>query len=177
MTRLTLRMVSSTRPTLNETLAIVSYFSGFDDTFDDSFRAELAKKSPKAENELRGNSADESDSVETGGEVSLPRDETFNGKVKDAFNRKFIMEVLPKLPRLPNGMVLLAAHEQSPLINCGEIYKMRLCRPDIPLSYSELFDDCCTVRFTNNARLISDECQIIKDRILNRIKTTCCFRN
>ena len=109
------------------------------------------------------------ESVEDENEVGLPSVGMFQQKVKDAFNEKFVAEILPKLPRLPNGMVLLAAHEQSPLVDCGEIYKMRLCRPDVPLGYSELFDDCCTVRFTNNARLISDECQIIKDRMHSQV--------
>ena len=88
-------------------------------------------------------------------------------RVKNAFHDAFIREFLPQLPKFPNGMVLLAAHEQSPLLDCGEVYKARMCRPDVPIGSSEVFESNCTVRFTNHARLISDECQVMKGWVLS----------
>ena len=103
-----------------------------------------------------GDDADSADSVE------------FNLKVKDVFERngrKFNKEILPKLPKLPNGMILLGINEQSPLIDCDEIYKLRVYRPDTPLAHSEVFDDSCTIRFTNLSRLLNDDLSITKFKL------------
>ena len=92
----------------------------------------------------------------------------FKMKVKDVFEkngRKFNNEILPKLPKLPNGMTLLGINEQSPLIDCNEIYKLRVFRPDTPLAYSEVFEDNCTIRFTNLSRLLNDDLSISKFKL------------
>ena len=85
--------------------------------------------------------------------------------VSEHYGKCFIKEILPKLPKLPNGMTLLGANEQSPLINCGEIYKVRVYRPDEPVAHSEVFEDNCTVRFTNISRLMNDDLIIAKFKI------------
>ena len=71
--------------------------------------------------------------------------------------KPFMSEVLPKLPKLRNGMRLLGVNEHSPLLSTGELYKMRIFRPDRPLSTSEIFEDGSRVRFTNLSRLVNDD--------------------
>ena len=77
----------------------------------------------------------------------------------------FMSEVLPKLPRLSNGMRLLGVHEQSPLIDSGELYKMRVFRPDKPIASSEIFEDGTRMRFTNLSKIGSDDFIISKFKI------------
>ena len=77
---------------------------------------------------------------------------------------RFMSEVLPKLPRIRNGMRLLGIHEQSPLIDSGELYKMRVFRPDKPIASSEVFEDGTRMRFTNLSKIVSD------DFIISRFK-------
>ena len=108
-------------------------------------------------------------SKDDGGNTSIriPDDE-FEKRVKDVFEkygRKFNNEILPKLPKLPNGMTLLGINEQSPLVDCNEIYKLRVFRPDAPLMYSEVFEDNCTIRFTNLSRLLNDDFSITKFKL------------
>ena len=77
----------------------------------------------------------------------------------------FLTEVLPKLPKLRNGMKILGVWEQSPLVDSGEVFKLRIFRPDKPIQTSEVFDDGATIRFTNLARLISDDFTISKFKV------------
>ena len=98
------------------------------------------------------------------------KEKDFQLRVKDVFEkssggRGFINDVLPKLPKLANGMRLLGCNEHSQLIDCGEIFKMRAFLPHQPLQTSETWEDNCTIRLTNNSRLISDEHQIAKVKL------------
>ena len=77
----------------------------------------------------------------------------------------FASEVLPKLPKNRNGMFLLGVNEQSPLAGCGELYKMRIFRPERPLASSEIYEDGTCIRFTNISRLCSDDFAILKFKI------------
>ena len=94
--------------------------------------------------------------------------EEFKRRAKDVFTKfgnGFCKDILPKLPVLPNGMHLLGVDEQSPLIDCGELYKIRAFRPDTPLRQSEVFEDNCTIRYTNLSRLINDDLTISKFKV------------
>ena len=66
---------------------------------------------------------------------------------------------------LANGMILLGCNEQSPLASHGDLFKMRLFRPDFPINTSEVFEDGCVMRFTNVARLMSDDAIVIKFKL------------
>ena len=79
--------------------------------------------------------------------------------------REKYSDVLPKLPKLRSGMVVLGVHERSPLIDCGELFKCRIFRPDKPLRTSEVFEDGTAVRFTNLSRLMSDDFAITRFKI------------
>ena len=79
--------------------------------------------------------------------------------------KELYSDVLPKLPKLRNGMVVLGVHERSPLIDCGELFKCRIFRPDKPLRTSEVFEDGTAVRFTNLSRLLSDDFAITRFKI------------
>ena len=73
---------------------------------------------------------------------------------------KFLYEVLPKLPVMSNGIILLGVAETNPLIQCEDVYKLRYVRPDKPIGHSEVWEDCTTVRLTVFGKLISDEMQL-----------------
>ena len=77
----------------------------------------------------------------------------------------YLTEVLPKLPKLRNGMKILGVCEQSPLVDSGEVFKLRMFRPDKPIKTSEVFDDGAAIRFTNLSRLISDDFIISKFKV------------
>ena len=79
--------------------------------------------------------------------------------------RENLAELLPKLPSMANGMVLLGVPELNPLHRSGEVYKMRIARPDFPLGYSEAWDDRTTLRMTNFSKLVSEEVQMSSFRI------------
>ena len=96
----------------------------------------------------------------------------FKKRVDSAFNRKFHEDILPRLPVLPNGMRLLGVNEHSPLIDSGELYKMRVFRPDHPFKTSEVFEDGCVLRYVNISRLITDEMLITKFKIESAIFKT-----
>ena len=92
----------------------------------------------------------------------------YEARAKEIFEKKgrpFMQEILPKLPKQRNGMRLLGVHEQSPLVGCGELYKLRVFRPDRPLATSEIFEDGTRIRFTNLSRLMSDDFAISKFKI------------
>ena len=74
-------------------------------------------------------------------------------------------EVLAKLPKQRNGMRLLGVNEQSPLVECGELFKLRMFRPDKPIITSEIFEDGTRARFTNLSRLTGDDFAISKFKI------------
>ena len=76
-----------------------------------------------------------------------------------------LAELLPKLPSMANGMVLMGVPELNPLHKSGEVYKMRIARPDFPLGYSEAWDDRTTLRMTNFSKLVSEEVQMSSFRI------------
>ena len=83
----------------------------------------------------------------------------------EKFGKPFMSEVLPKLPKLRNGMRLLGVNERSPLLNSGELFKMRLFRPERPLATSELFEDGTRMRLTNLSRMMNDDFVISKFKI------------
>ena len=83
-------------------------------------------------------------------------------EIAEKSGKMFMSEVLPKVPKLRNGMRLLGVHEQSPLLNTGELYKFRIFRPDRPLATSEIFEDGSRVRFTNLSRMVNDDFVIVK---------------
>ena len=92
----------------------------------------------------------------------------YEARAREVFEKKgrpFMEEILPKLPKQRNGMRLLGVHEQSPLLGCGELYKLRVFRPDRPLATSEIFEDGTRIRFTNLSRLMSDDFAISKFKI------------
>ena len=78
---------------------------------------------------------------------------------------KEMLELLPKLPTTANGMKLLGVPELNPLYKSGEVYKLRLCRPDFPIGFSETWDDRTTLRMTNYAKLVSEDVQMTNFRI------------
>ena len=78
---------------------------------------------------------------------------------------KEMLELLPKLPTTANGMKLLGVPELNPLHRSGEVYKLRLCRPDFPIGFSETWDDRTTLRMTNYAKLVSEDVQMTNFRI------------
>lgn len=78
---------------------------------------------------------------------------------------RFLSDVLPRLPKTRNGMRIMGVNEQSPLIDCGELYKLRIFRPDKPLATSEIFEDGTRVRFTNLSKIGSDDFTISKFKI------------
>ena len=98
------------------------------------------------------------------------QDEAFQNKVKDVFEknsggRGFVNDILPKLPKLANGMRLMGTNEMSPLIDCKEVFKLRVFQPVHPFETSEIWEDDCTLRLTNIARLITDELQVAKYKL------------
>ena len=99
----------------------------------------------------------------------------FRKRVDDAYDisgKKFHEDILPRLPILPNGMRLLGVNEHSPLIESGELYKMRVFRPDYPFKTSEVFEDDCILRYVNISRLITDEMLITKFKVESAIFKT-----
>ena len=149
--------------------------SEFSDSFDDSFARQLISKPV-------GGSLDDLEMVEetsVGGEGrddsekdSMKDDESddsdFQKRAKNVFKsygKAFIEDVLPKLPTMPNEMILLGCHERSPLHECGELFKMRVFRPDRPIKWSEAFDDGTVMRFTNIARLMNDDMMVFRFKI------------
>ena len=62
-------------------------------------------------------------------------------------------------------MKILGVCEQSPLVDSGEVFKIRMFRPDKPIRTSEVFEDGASIRFTNLARLISDDFIIAKFKV------------
>ena len=106
--------------------------------------------------------SDRSESESTDIEVNLV-------KAHDNYSKNFLNKILPELPTLPNGMKLLGVNEQSPLIDSGELFKMRVFRPDKPISTSEVFDDGCAIRYTNYSKLVNDVLIISKFKIESAI--------
>ena len=90
-------------------------------------------------------------------------------EVHENYRNEFLNKILPKLPKLPNGMKLLGVNEQSPLVDSGELFKMRVFRPDEPIETSEIFDDGCAIRYTNYSKLINDVLIISKFKIESAI--------
>ena len=92
----------------------------------------------------------------------------FEVRAKNVFEKyghAFLKDVLPRLPKLPNGMILLGCNEQSPLASHGDLFKMRMFRPDLPISTSEVYEDGTVLRFTNVARLMTDDAIVIKFKL------------
>ena len=79
------------------------------------------------------------------------------------YRKRFLTNILPSLPTLPNGMKLMGVNEQSPLIDSGEIFKLRVFRPDRPYKTSEVFDDGCALRYINYSRLVNDDIMVSKE--------------
>ena len=61
---------------------------------------------------------------------------------------------------MANGIKLLGVAETNPLIRCEDVYKLRYVRPDKPIGYSEIWEDCTTLRLTIFGKLISDDLQL-----------------
>ena len=153
---------------LNDTL-------DFSESFDDDFLS--GGKAPNAESEKRTvatqvsieNDSDKDESVE---ETTFETTSKDDG-ITDTRNEGNVVkkrelglaEILPKLPKMRNGMVILGVHEQSPLVDCGELFKCRIFRPDKPLKTSEVFEDGTSVRFTNLTRLMSDDFTITRFKV------------
>ena len=89
----------------------------------------------------------------------------YEKRAKEMFDKKgrpFMREVLPKLPKQRNGMRLMGVHEQSPLLGSGELFKIRIHRPDKPLIHSEVHEDGTRLRFTNLSRMVCEDFIISK---------------
>ena len=161
-------------------------FSGFSDSFDDSFQRWNRSASPEAnsttndvlnvEGENGEDDGDDDVLESSDGGRDAGNDETesdsvvFQKRVKDVFEknsggRGFVNDILPKLPKLANGMRLLGINEMSPLIDCKEVFKLRVFQPDQPYETSEILEDDCTLRLTNLARLMTDENQLAKYKL------------
>ena len=91
-------------------------------------------------------------------------DDAFAEREKVA-GKVFLEDVLPKLPTLANGMRLLGVNEYSQLIDCNEVFKLRVFRPDFPIETSDVFEDNCSIRLTNHSRLITDDLQVAKFKL------------
>lgn len=105
---------------------------------------------------------------ETENETHNNDDLDFEVRAKNVFEKyghAFLKDVLPQLPKLPNGMVLLGCNEQSPLASHGDLFKMRMFRPDLPINTSEVYEDGTVLRFTNVARLMTDDAIVIKFKL------------
>ena len=95
----------------------------------------------------------------------IGEDFDYEKRAKEIFEKRgrpFMSEVLPKLPKQRNGMRLLGVHEQSPLLRSGELFKIRIHRPDKPLIHSEVHEDGTRLRFTNLSRMVCDDFIISK---------------
>ena len=115
---------------------------------------------------LKNKIADKNDAVE----ADNNSDKGFQERIKDVFEknsggRGFVNDILPKLPKLANGMILMGTNEYSPLIICEEVFKLRVFQPDRPIETSEILEDDCTIRLTNQARLITDDLQLAKFKL------------
>lgn len=89
----------------------------------------------------------------------------YEKKAREIFEKKgrpFMSEVLSKLPKQRNGMRLLGVHEQSPLLGSGELFKIRIYRPDKPLIHSEVHEDGTRLRFTNLSKMVCEDFMISK---------------
>ena len=125
----------------------------------------ITVESPETDDEIEVNLGSKQKNVEVFNPEKVDQQKeievfNFENAAREAFDksgRKFMSEVLPKLPKLRNGMRLLCVHEQSPLVNTGELYKARIFRPDRPLTASEIFEDGSRVRFTNLSRMVNDD--------------------
>ena len=130
--------------------------SDFSDSCDDDMIAQMnSKQSNESKTSMESTETD--DEIEVNLKSRQKKDEVLEQEEITQKVSPFISEVLPKLPKLRNGMRLLCVHEQSPLINTGELYKARIFRPDRPLASSEIFEDGSRVRFTNLSRMINDD--------------------
>ena len=101
----------------------------------------------------------------TTGEDDESEDFDYEKRAKEIFEKKgrpFMSEVLPKLPKQRNGMRLMGVHEQSPLLGSGELFKIRIHRPDKPLIHSEVHEDGTRLRFTNLSRMVCEDFIISK---------------
>ena len=118
-----------------------------------------------------GETEDENDADESGGDTGEDNksdDFDYQARARKEYEKNgtpFLTEVLPKLPKLRNGMKILGVCERSPLVDSGEVFKLRMFRPDKPVRTSEVFDDGATIRFTNLSRLVSDDFIISKFKV------------
>ena len=134
--------------------------------------SELNKKSKNSEGQIEIEQVETDDEVEINPAGALGKKAVaefdYEAAAKLAYERSgkpFMREVLPKLPKLQNGMRLLGVNERSPLLECGELFKMRIFRPERPLATSELFEDGTRMRLTNLSRLVNDDFVISKFKI------------
>ena len=149
-------------------------YSDFSESFDDDF---ISGGQPKVESEKKDDESQKSDEKvvkdengkNDGGETTSSDDDfDYEARAKEDYIKKgepYMAEILPKLPKLRNGMVIMGVHEQSPLVSCGELFKCRIFRPDKPLRTSEVFEDGTTIRFTNLSRLMSDDFTVTRFKI------------
>ena len=172
-------------------LTILNYIShlGFSDSFDDSWlgtkhegsndaedtQGELVEPDKKKDgNKIETDDSGKEEADDSGKEEAddstkeLDDDSDFQIRAKNVFRKygiAFIQDVLPKLPTMPNEMILLGCNERSPLHECGELFKMRVFRPDRPTKYSEIFEDGSVMRFTNIARLLNEDMMVFKFKL------------
>ena len=165
---------------------------GFDDSFDDSFLGHKTTDKDDANDDanealVKDDSAVDSavgttKETQTEIETTDTSDETTDviviedtdvaddysedmKKYLQTMGLKKMIELLPKVPSLASGMKLLGVPELNPLHKSGEVYKLRLCRPDFPIGFSEAWDDRTTLRMTNFAKLISEDVQMTNFRV------------
>ena len=133
----------------------------FDSSFDDYMVKAVQKKPATQENEKTFDSPKTDDSPKTMDRADKePNKDDSQVDLSRLPKSKFLYEFLPKLPVMSNGIKLLGVAETNPLLQCGEVYKIRYARPDKPIGHSELFEDCTTIRLTVFGKLISDELQM-----------------
>ena len=147
-------------PTLTELL--IRFLADFDSSFDDYMVKAVQNKSTIQENDEKETDSpkkDDSPKFEKCIHKGLSKDDS-EIDISRLPKSKFLYEFLPKLPVMSNGIKLLGVAETNPLLDCGEVYKIRYARPDRPIGHSELFEDCTTIRLTVFGKLISDDLQM-----------------
>ena len=151
-----LKIGSSQHNRISNTLLV-----DFDSSFDD-YMVKAVQNKPtiqEKEKEIDSPKKDDSPKIENRTHEEPNKDDS-EVDLSRLPKSKFLYEFLPKLPVMANGIKLLGVAETNPLLDCGEVYKIRYARPDKPIGHSELFEDCTTIRLTVFGKLISDDLQM-----------------
>ena len=159
------------------------YCIGFEDSYDDSILRELKttntdsaeNSEPNAAENLNDDHSEENTSSEiefkTTNKKTCPKmdveiidDSDLDEKVNE-IGRKFATEVLPRVHTMANGMKLLGVEDTDPFAKQGDVYKLRIARPDMPIGYSEVWEDRTTIRLNSFSKLVSEETMVTNFRV------------